>query len=134
MATIHGVKGSVYVGTTKIAQTTSWTVNEIQETAEARIHEQDWVLREPGMRDWNASVEGLADTDTGTDTFVQRIASAGGTTVGDTEVVLQLRQTTGTAIVYQGTCIMTDFSQTAPVDGIETFSATFAGNGRLLYS
>ena len=130
MATQHGIKGSVFVGGNRIAQTTSWTVNEIQETAEARVHDQNWVLRESGMRDWNVSVEGLADNATGTTMLTSRIATSAATTP---EYVIQLRQTSGTAIVYQGTAIMTDFSQTAPVDGIQTFSATFAGNGTLTY-
>ena len=46
MAVLHGKQGSVLFmdGTTarKIANTTNWTVNAIQETAESRVHEADW--------------------------------------------------------------------------------------------
>ena len=129
---IHGAKGSVWKGVgsaaVKIANTTSWTVNILQETAESRVHEGDWVKRASGLRDWNATFEGnVKEAVIGN----QLLVGATATIVADSETVyLQLLQTQGgTVPAFQGEGIITDFSSSAPADGLQTFSATVSGNG-----
>ena len=129
MSAIHGVKGSVYKaegGGGKVANTTSWTVNILQETAESRVHEAGWVKRVGGMGDWNATIEGnVKEAVIGNQLLVGATTAA----LSAGTVYLQLVQGPGTTTAFQGEGIITDFSSSAPADGLQTFSATVSGNG-----
>ena len=137
MAVEHGKEGSVHVlvsGTpTKVAHTTSWTVNEINEVSEARVQEEDYVLRYSGMRDWNVAVEGIAEATSGTGYLTRRLipASTGTAPLPSATVFVRLRISGASTPVYEGSGIITDHSTTSPADGLPTFSATIAGNGAL---
>ena len=140
MAAIHGKQGSVYrvVGATatKILNTTNWTVNEIQETAESRVHEADWVERVGGLRDFNVSIEGNVAAATAGNAYLTRSIAPGtpaGTLPAGT-MIIRLRNTASTSPVYQGEIVVTDFSMSSPADGLQTFSLTGAGNGALQYT
>ena len=131
MPVLHGKNGSVYkrTGTAtgeKIVNTTSWTVNILQETAESRVHEQDWVLRAGGLRDWNATFEGNVAEAVVDKQFLVNATPA--TLISGT-VHLYLAQGPGTTTAFQGEGIITDFSTSAPADGLQTFTATVSGNG-----
>ena len=132
MAVIHGNKGGVFKGpataAVKIANTTSWTVNILQETAESRVHDQDWVLRAAGLRDWNATFEGNVESAVLANQLL--VAATTGIVADSETVYLILSQSqSGTLIAFQGEGIITDFSSGAPADGLQTFSATVSGNG-----
>ena len=128
MAVLHGKQGSVYGGTTKVANTTNWTVNVTQETAESRVHEADWVERVGGLRDWNATIEGNVK-ETAASTFMKSIVSATSTTLPAGTTALILRRSGSTGIAFRGIGHITELSTSAPVDGVQTFSATVAGSG-----
>ena len=133
MAVLHGKQGSVHQGTTKIINTTNWTLNAIQETAESRVHEADWVERVGGLRDWNATIEGnISAATAGAGHLVNSIVSATSTTLAAGTLSVVLRQIEGTLPVFRGVGHITDFSASAPVDGVQTFSATIAGSGGAL--
>ena len=144
MAVEHGKNGSVFIkegGATpaeqfiKVANLTAWTVNEINEVAEARVMEEDYVLRYQGMRDWNISVEGLAEEAIGPGYLTQRIALGAGTTLPSATLFVGLRNSAGATVsVYEGSGVMTDFSYSTSADGVPTFSATIAGNGALRFT
>ena len=144
MAVVHGKNGSVFIKTAaaltnamKVANLTAWTVNEINEVAEARVMEADYVQRFQGMRDWNVSIEGLAEEAVGAAYLTQRVAAlAAGTTLvlPSATMFLVLRNSIGTAPVYEGSGVMTDFTYSTSSDGVPTFSATVAGNGALRFT
>lgn len=146
MAVVHGKNGSAFIKTSaaamglveteKVANLTAWTVNEINEVAEARVMEAAHVQRYQGMRDWNVSIEGLAEEAAGGKHFTQRIALAAGTslTLPSATLFVVLRNSTGSAPVYAGSGVMTDFSYSSSADGVPTFSATIAGNGALRFT
>ena len=127
MAVLHGKNGCVLNGDgDKIANTSSWTVNILQETAESRVHEQDWVERVGGLRDWNATFEGNVEA---TGLANQFLVGATTAMVASGTIYLQLVQGPATVAAFQGAGLMTDFSSSAPADGVQTFSATVSGNG-----
>ena len=133
MAVLHGKQGAVYEGTIKILNTTNWTLNAIQETAESRVHEADWVERVGGLRDWNATIEGnIAAATSGAGHLISKIVSATSTALAAGTIAVLLRQAAGTLPIFRGAGIITDFSASAPVDGVQTYSATIAGNGGAL--
>ena len=137
MAVEHGKNGSAFIkaGTTftKIAHITAWTVNEINEVAEARVMEEDYVLRYQGMRDWNVSLEGLAEATAGAAYLTARIATGTTGPLPSATLFVRLRNGTGTIPVYEGSGVMTDFSYASSADGVPTFSSTIAGNGALKF-
>ena len=138
MAVVHGKNGCAAIkdGTaiSKIMNITAWTVNEINEVAEARVMEEDYVLRYQGMRDWNVSLEGLAESTIGAAYLTSRIATGTpGNTLPSATLFIRLRNNIGTIPVYEGSGVMTDFSYASSADGVPTFSATIAGNGALRF-
>lgn len=138
MAVEHGYKGSVYFQTgaatfTKVANTTAWTLNYINELAEARIHEETHVRRFAGMRDWNASVEGLVDQELMNNPLITRIVSAGTAMLAAATAVLRLRLNTGNVPLFQGACVITDIAVNTPADGLPTVTMNAAANGALTF-
>ena len=132
MAVLHGKRGSVYHGTAPVANTTNWTVNVTQEVAESRVHEANWVERVAGLSDWSATIEGNVK-ETAASTFMKSIvstsATAGSTAVATGTTALILRRSESTGIAFRGMGHITEFSTSAPVDGVQTFSATVVGSG-----
>ena len=138
MAVKHGTNGSVYVkrGTSfaKLANTTSWTLNVINELAEARIHEETDVLRFPGNRDWNVSVEGLVDSTRTNNELVTKLVGATSTSdLSGATAFIQLRLDKGTHTFFSGPCVFTDLSIAGPSDGLPTLTATLAANGAIQF-
>lgn len=137
MAVEHGYKGSVYFQTaattfTKVANTTAWTVNYLNELAEARIHEETHVKRYAGMRDWNASIEGLVDQTLANNPLITKIVS-GDDTLAAATAVLRLRLKTGEAPLFEGACVITDIAVNTPADGLPTVTMNAAANGALVF-
>ena len=93
---------------------------------------QTGVERVGGLRDWNATIEGNVSS-TAASTFMSLIVSATSTALAAGTTALILRHAgMGTSIAFLGAGIITDFSTSAPVDGVQTFSATVAGRGGAL--
>ena len=136
---IHGQKGSVYrkvAATTyvKILETTGWTLNITQQTAEAAVQEEEYVTRAAGAKDWNASIEGLAQTVLGNQNLVPLMVPASTSVVAAGSLFLRLRNNAGTAPVYQGLGVFTDMSVSSAEGSLVTMSATIAGVGILTYA
>ena len=140
MAT-HGKKGSVYrrvAPTTfvKVGETTAWTLNVPQAVAEAAVHEEDYMVRAPGVKDWNVDIEGLAyvgaaRTD---ENVVPLMVPSLATSIASGEMYVRLRNNAGTAYVYEGEGYFTNLTVAAPAGDMSTFSASLVGNGALTYA
>ena len=137
MAVLHGKRGSVHhkaatgMGTTVI-NTTNWTLNTTQETAESRVHEANWVERVAGLSDWSATIEGNVKevaASTLQELIVSASATVGSTAVAAGTTALVLRRSESTGIAFRGIGLITEFSTSAPVDGVQTYSATVVGSG-----
>jgi len=137
---IHGQKGNVYHwnGTKwiKILETTGWTLNVTQQTAEAAVQEEEYITRAAGAKDWNVSIEGLAQTNRDDGNIVNFMVPADKDNSAAGELIVRLRndKDSGKAFVYQGKAFFTDVSVSSPEGGLVTVSATLAGNGLLTYA
>ena len=135
---IHGQKGSVYhwTGTkwVKILETTGWTLNVTQQTAEAAVQEEEYITRAAGAKDWNVSIEGLAQADRDDGNIVNFMVPADKSTSAAGKLHVRLRNDDDKGFVYQGKGFFTDLSVSSPEGGIVTVSATIAGDGVLTYA
>lgn len=138
---IHGQKGSVlysakgdFTDVKKIAETTAWTLNFTQQTAEAAVQEQEYIVRAAGAKDWNVSIEGLAKATRGSgEDLVTYMVPQDDSTPAPGKIAVRL-QNDKTGAVYQGTGFFTDLSVSSPEGGLVTVSATIAGDGVLTYA
>ena len=140
MAKIHGKNGSVHrrTGATtfaKLAQITSWTVNETVQTIETPAFEEDWITQVEGMRQWTADIEGYADEQAGDEYLNQNIARGATSTLAkpSATMYMRLQRSLSTMNVFEGEVILTNITTNVPVDGVVTFSATAVGNGALYF-
>lgn len=136
---IHGQKGSVlqWNGSkfVKILETTGWTLNITQQTAEAAVQEEEYVTRAAGAKDWNASIEGLAQTTRAEGNLVNFMVPENAMKVAPGEIMIRLRNSKNAAdYVYEGKGVFTDLAVSSPEGGLVTVSATLAGVDIATYS
>ena len=136
---IHGQKGNVYHwnGTKwiKILETTGWTLNVTQQTAEAAVQEEEYITRAAGAKDWNASIEGLAQSDRKDGNLVNFMVPEDEIKAAAGKIRIRLRNSReADHALYEGKGFFTDLSVSSPEGGLVTVSATLAGNGLLTYA
>lgn len=136
---IHGQKGSVYHwdGTkfVKILETTGWTLNVTQQTAEAAIQEEEYITRAAGAKDWNVSIEGMAQTTRADGNLVNFMVPESASKSAEGELFVRLMNSKDKKdFVYQGKGIFTDLSVSSSEGALVTVSATIAGVGLLTYA
>ena len=140
MAVRHGSFGSIYIKiapTTymKFADTSAWTLNVINELAEARLHEERNVRRYPGMRDWNVSLEALVNATRTNNPLITKMVGATSTAdLSGATAFVRLRLDTATTPFFQGEGVFVDISVNTPADGLPTLTANLAGNGAIIFA
>lgn len=132
MAAIRGNSGVMEIGTTAVAQLTSYTLDTTQDTAETSAMGSTDRAYISTMQGFSGSadfiLEGGAETPQFDDIASLDVASANGDAVSfelfpETEAVGNIK--------YSGNCIITGVSYTASFDGTVTGSLTFQGTGAL---
>ena len=136
---IHGQQGSIdqWDGTkwVKIVQTTGWTLNVTQQTAEAAVQEEEYIVRAAGAKDWNASIEGLAQADRKDGNLVNFMVPSDAMKTAPGEIRVRLRNSReADHAVYEGRGVFTDLSVSSPEGGLVTVSATLAGKDIIVYN
>jgi len=136
---IHGQKGSIeqWDGSAwvKIVQTTGWTLNITQQTAEAAVQEEEYITRAAGAKDWNASIEGLAQADRKDGNLVNFMVPEDDIKAAAGKIRIRLRNSReADHALYEGKGFFTDVSVSSPEGGLVTVSATLAGRDILVYN
>ena len=121
MAEVCGKQGSV---TLTSASTTikTWSLSYAGDTLETTSFDDSTGGRSyiPGITSWSGSFDASYST--------------GNTAVPGSTGTVYLKSSTGTAVVWNGSIIITGMDITTPVDGLVTQSYTFQGNGALATS
>jgi len=107
-------------------------------TEEQSTNEAAWITRTVDTKDWNVSVtaKSFADAVSG---FIDNSDIATLMVVGDpnVEMTFQTIRTTdynyASIFVYEGTGILTSFTQNAPEEGQATYDLEISGNGALTF-
>jgi len=124
MATHLGNEGIVKVGSSTIAEVSSWSVSTKSETIEDTTMGDAWRTYKPGMKSWEGSVSCFWDE---TDVQGQEAMTVG------SELTLNLYPSgdaTG-ATYFNGAVIVTGVERTGAKDGIVGANFSFTGNGPL---
>lgn len=145
MALNHGKDGGVYdvtniagavVTVDRIAETTSWSINALREFAEIRKHGAEWVKRLGGIRDWNGSVDAITDPSTNQTLMTERLIG-GAASKGTMVVALYHSDNSAggaaTTPRWEGTCFISNITDTSPAADLQTVTIDFVGHGTLQY-
>lgn len=129
---LAGKGGSIYVvGTPDVpmANVNTWTLNVEAGNYDASVLGDSWRHFVPGLRGWNGTVNAYysVTTDpTGQLVFYNALFNG-------TQVVVQM-QTSPTGGFFEGTCNVTGFAVSDPVDNLITLDFTFVGSGSLQHA
>ena len=134
-AEIKGVNGAVTYAGSVIYKINSWTLNVTNGIENITDFGSDGVERTyTGISDFTGSVSGqfpLTDTSTGGAVVSQQrvfteLSGSGGTLAAAT---WQFKEATNS--VWEGSCLISDFSKTNSAEGLQQFTANIVANGRL---
>lgn len=127
---LHGKAGSFYKGTTKIAETTSWTLDTEVALVDVERHGDNWVSRIAGLRTWSGTVEALLSLASGSNqttlTKQSFLDPASQPTIS-----CEFRAADGT---LSGRAWVSGFSASAPANDAQVVTFNVVGTGTLSQS
>ena len=130
MATYRGTDGAVFVGTDRVGEVRSFTLDISAEVINANVMGDTWAKNKGGIRSFSGSIEAyFDDADTG-QTAIQAGIAAG------TSVTLNLYPMGNSSgnIVFSGAAIITGINRSQSHDGMVEVSFNYTGDGALTQS
>jgi predicted secreted protein len=138
MANLTGNNGQIKIGGTTVAGVRNYTIDIKSDTIETTTMGVDSRTYLKGLASWSGSADVFIDTDnlTGGGSTITNLIGTGGVVGATTATFTAYLDTVGTPSgkKWDGSIIVTGFSQKSTMDGMIEGTVSFQGSGAITYT